>query len=313
MAFEVPGLTDDVAPETAHATRQRKKDDAQFLAGIRDIIAYIMFLILYTIVIQTSGVELAYPMATKMRDEVLGDDFEGILVVDDVWGYLDGQFIDTTFLDEGDDGLVEEMPSGRWGYILDVNRMIGAIQFQQRRVDVGGALPWNATPTCKVPQVFADEIDKCYPSLAEGGYASQPFGGSCGCDTSMFSPICATTPCADSFFAEPDNDVYLWTLPINMTAASARLRLKDLRERRWIDLQTRELRVYFTVYNPAVDLFSAAELVFEPQQTGGVEVSATFKTFNMVRHMLRLTEAGMMFPATNKDNGSLVAEILFEP
>ena len=123
--------------------------------------------------------------------------------------------------------------------------------------------------------------------------------------------LCATTPCADSFFAEPDNDVYLWTLPINMTAASARLRLKDLRERRWIDLQTRELRVYFTVYNPAVDLFSAAELVFEPQQTGGVEVSATFKTFNMVRHMLRLTEAGMMFPATNKDNGSLVAEILF--
>ena len=310
MVFE--DVTDeDKETESAFAKRERKKDDAHFLAGIRDIIAYICFLILYTVVIQTSGVEMAYPMASKMRDEVLGESFEEILVVDDVWNYLDTHFISTAFLEEGDDGLVEEMPSGRWGYILDVNRMIGAIQLQQKRVDVGGALPWNATPTCKVPQVFADEIDKCYPSIAEGGHATQPFGGSCGCDTSMFSPICATTPCDDSFFAEPNDDKYLWTLPINMTAASARLRLKDLRARRWIDLQTRELRLYFTVYNPAVDLFSAVELIFEPQQTGGVEVAANFKTFNMVRHMLMLTDASKMFPATNKDNGALVAEMLF--
>ena len=304
MAFEVAGLTDDDKENemSAFAKRERKKDDALFLAGIRDIIAYIMFLILYTIVLQTSGVELAFPMASKMRAEVLGDgEFEGILVVDDVWDYLDGHFVDKTFLDEGDDGLVEEIPSGRWGYILDMNRMIGAIQFEQKRVYVGGALPWNATPSCKVPQVFAEEIDKCYPSIAEGGHATTPFGGSCGCDTSMFSPICAETPCEDSFFAEPNDNRYLWTLPINMTAASARLRLKDLRDRRWIDLQTRELRVYLTVYNPAVDLFSAAELIFEPKQTGGVDVRATFKTFNMVRHILMLTEASKMFPNPNRN------------
>ena len=145
MVFE--DVTDeDKETESAFAKRERKKDDAHFLAGIRDIIAYICFLILYTVVIQTSGVEMAYPMASKMRDEVLGESFEEILVVDDVWNYLDSHFISTTFLEEGDDGLVEEMPSGRWGYILDVNRMIGAIQLQQKRVDVGGALPWNATP-----------------------------------------------------------------------------------------------------------------------------------------------------------------------
>ena len=144
MVFE--DVTDeDKETESAFAKRERKKDDAHFLAGIRDIIAYICFLILYTVVIQTSGVEMAYPMASKMRDEVLGESFEEILVVDDVWNYLDSHFISTTFLEEGDDGLVEEMPSGRWGYILDVNRMIGAIQLQQKRVDVGGALPWNAT------------------------------------------------------------------------------------------------------------------------------------------------------------------------
>ena len=75
MAFEVAGLTDDDKENemSAFAKRERKKDDALFLAGIRDIIAYIMFLILYTIVLQTSGVELAFPMASKMRAEVLGD------------------------------------------------------------------------------------------------------------------------------------------------------------------------------------------------------------------------------------------------
>ena len=99
----------------------------------------------------------------------------------------------------------------------------------------------------------------------------------------MFSPICAETPCDDSFFAEADDAKYIWTLPINITAASARARLAKLRERRWIDLQTRELKVYLTVYNPAVDLFSAIELQMEMRQSGGVEVAANFKTFNMVR------------------------------
>ena len=269
---------------SAYEKRERKIDDARFLAGVRDIVAYIAFLVLYTIVIQTTGIENAYPMASKMREEVLGEDFESILVVDDVWGYLDGHFVDTAFLDEGGgDGSLDETPSGRWGYILDVNRMIGAIQFEQIRVDVGGALPWNATPTCKVPQVFREEIDKCYPSISEGGKARQPFGGSCDCDTSMFSPICAQTPCDDSFFAEADDAKYIWTLPINITAASARARLAKLRERRWIDLQTRELKVYLTVYNPAVDLFSAIELQMQMRQSGGVEVAANFKTFNMVR------------------------------
>ena len=83
---------------SAYEKRERKIDDARFLAGVRDIVAYIAFLVLYTIVIQTTGIEMAFPMASKMREEVLGDDFESILVVDDVWGYLDDHFVNTAFL-----------------------------------------------------------------------------------------------------------------------------------------------------------------------------------------------------------------------
>ena len=63
------GMGPDDQKETelsAYEKRERKIDDARFLAGVRDIVAYIAFLVLYTIVIQTTGIENAFPMASKM-------------------------------------------------------------------------------------------------------------------------------------------------------------------------------------------------------------------------------------------------------
>ena len=188
-----------------------RRDDDNFLKGIRDILLYLVFLVLYMVVAQQAAIAEAYPLSSKMKDEVLGGDaFNQILTTDDIWDYLETQFVDIAFIDEDDEGDRDQTPSGRWGYVLDVNRIIGAIQFRQKRVDVGGALPWNATPNCEVPQVFKKEIDKCYPSLASNGYASNPFGGTCGCDTVMtgvgngVARVCATSPCDDSFFVSED-------------------------------------------------------------------------------------------------------------
>lgn len=267
----------------------------------------------YTIVIQTAAVESAYPLSAKLKDKVIGDDYEEILTVDDMWEYLEGDFIDATFVDEGDDGSVEEVPAGRWGYVLEVNRIVGAIQFRQNRVDVGGV--WNSTPSCDVPEVFKQEIDKCYPSL-ETGYSSDVFGGSCGCDVTFDAPPCATSPCDDSFHVtegllHDEDPVFLYDLPTNITAAAARARLANLKERGWIDLQSRSFRIYLTVYNPAVDLFSSVELDMELTQHGGVDVSYGLKTVNLVRHMLLLTDAREKFPPSNSDYGILFVELLF--
>ena len=81
--------------------------------------------------IETETISTASPLASKMKDEVLGDGFDEILTVDDVYRYLDGHFVDVAFLEEGDDGNPDQMPSGRWGYILEVNRMVrGSLRTQ---------------------------------------------------------------------------------------------------------------------------------------------------------------------------------------
>ena len=51
-----------------------------------------------------------------------------------------------------------------------------------------------------------------------------------------------------------------WICSQSQAAGAARARLQELRERHWIDLQTRELLVYLTVFNPAADLFCNAKL-----------------------------------------------------
>ena len=66
--------------------------------------------------------------------------------------------------------------------------------------------------------------------------------------------------------AEP---AFGWTLPTNLTANAARMQLAELRQRGWLDLQTRTLRVYITVYNVAIDLYCAVRLNIEITAEGG--------------------------------------------
>ena len=54
-----------------------------FFKGVKDIIMYILLLVFYTIVIETETISTASPLASKMKDEVLGDGFDEILTVDD--------------------------------------------------------------------------------------------------------------------------------------------------------------------------------------------------------------------------------------
>ena len=44
---------------------------------------------------------------------------------------------------------------------------------------------------------------------------------------------------------------------------------------------------------------------------GGVEVSVTIKTVNLIRHMLLLTDASSLFPPASLDYGSAAVELLF--
>ena len=90
-------------------------------------------------------------------------------------------------------------------------------------------------------------------------------------------------------------------------------RLRELQEQRWIDLQTRELRLLFTYYNPTVDLFCAVALHLDFLDSGGVETSSTFRTIDPQRHVAVLTDSSVVryFPPGVFDYVMLVIEAIF--
>ena len=264
---------------------------------------------LYTIVIQSTALQAAYPYSQKLRARVLGGDggLGDVLTRDGIWEYLENHLIDVVYGEidtpqEGDDDAAaaevasnetstdDTAPAGRWGYILDVNRLIGAVELKQRRV----------LPTCEVPPVYETSIDSCYPDLATGTSDDQPYGG----------------PNGTAFTSEKDGlldqgSVFRVTLPINLTMAAARARVVALEDAQWIDLRTREVAVHLTVYNPAIDLFCNVEILMSPKASGGVVVSSRFLTVNLVRHMLLLTSARDLFPARPLDYAYFAIEVIF--
>ena len=313
MDSEVRTTTEDdeaEVPLRRTSTRSRKDPEkAKFLHGVRDIFIYIVFLVLYTIVIQSTALPSAYPYSQKLRARVLGGDggLGDVLTRDGIWEYLENHLIDVVYGEidtpqEGDDDAAaaevasnetstdDTAPAGRWGYILDVNRLIGAVELKQRRV----------LPTCEVPPVYETSIDSCYPDLATGTSDDQPYGG----------------PNGTAFTSEKDGlldqgSVFRVTLPINLTMAAARARVVALEDAQWIDLRTREVAVHLTVYNPAIDLFCNVEILMSPKASGGVVVSSRFLTVNLVRHMLLLTSARDLFPARPLDYAYFAIEVIF--
>ena len=147
---------------------QGDRTDKAFLRGIRDIVTYMIFLTLFTIVIATGSTGQAYPYNSKLKLAVLGEgdgSFEEILTTDSIYSYLRGQFIDTMYPSDSTTSF------DRSGYVLQVNKVIGAIRIEQSRVRI--------QDSCAVPFVYENTIDQCYPALDKGDRDSCPFGGTC--------------------------------------------------------------------------------------------------------------------------------------
>jgi hypothetical protein len=142
---------------------ERTSEDVSFLRGVRDIVAYIGFLAVFTVVLQSNQISSAYPYATKMRERVLGDPgddylaFDEVLTLDDMWDYMSGHLVDALYAD--DDAAYA--PTGASaaaaaaedaGYVLGVNRLIGAMRLEQSRVAVPSA-------SCRVPPIYRTAVE----------------------------------------------------------------------------------------------------------------------------------------------------------
>ena len=121
-----------------------------------------------------------------------------------------------------------------------VDKIIGAVRIQQRRVKV-------PDESCAVPTIYQPYIDTCYPTMTSDNEDYTPYGGSCAArDNVRFGLSQLTPPCNDSFVAVEDGflgrPIYAIDLPINITREEAMGILNYAQERRYLDLQTRHVR-----------------------------------------------------------------------
>lgn len=92
-------------------------NDKAFVRGIRDIVMYIVFLSMFTVVVGSTGTSEAYPYSSYLKKNVFkkeDTDFEEIVNTDDMWEYLTGPFVDALYAKDGE--------SNRAGYVLQACR-----------------------------------------------------------------------------------------------------------------------------------------------------------------------------------------------
>lgn len=119
------------------------------------------------------------------------------------------------------------------------------------------------------------------------------------------------TPTAAGFFAGFGGQRFVQDIPNDSTAKDAIQVIQGLRNASWVDRQTREVAVIFTVYNPAVDLFCNARLTFEFLHTGGIRTRSQFRTISMLRQWLLLTPSRLSFPPDLKHRLLFACEMAF--
>eukprot|EP00966_Prymnesium_polylepis_P087221 2018633-Prymnesium_polylepis.1 len=83
----------------------RDANDKAFVRGIRDIVMYIVFLSMFTVVVGSTGTSEAYPYSNYLKKNVFkkeDTDFEEIVNTDDMWEYLTGPFVDALYAKDGE-------------------------------------------------------------------------------------------------------------------------------------------------------------------------------------------------------------------
>jgi len=236
--------------------------------------------VIFGIVTWLSAIDVAYPYASKIDGVISGDppaSLRDVYQESQFWAYLEDTFVPNVFVttDYNDSPL----DPSRLGYVLDVDKIIGSVRLEQKRVKDDRTL-------CPIPPVYASLIDTCYPRIrSELDVSAEVYG-----------PEDRFTSTATGFFADFGGQRFVQDLPNDASVDDVIATLRSLRKDSWIDAQTREVRVIFTVYNPAADLFCNVQLFFHFAHTGGIRVEASFRTISMLRQWLLLTPTRTFFP-----------------
>eukprot|EP00300_Choanocystis_sp_HF-7_P042044 c8818_g1_i1.p1 GENE.c8818_g1_i1~~c8818_g1_i1.p1 ORF type:complete len:815 (-),score=195.02 c8818_g1_i1:145-2589(-) len=195
-----------------------------------------------------------------------GSDWLSIGTKEALLGFLQGPLVDTVFPDKPE-------PMNR--YILESNRIVGALRLRQLRVEA---------EECRVPRRFSDlanerENHKCYSRFESGHESRDPHAGT---EWSSASQLGGTTIIGLSDLIYPASG-HVIDLPVgNRTFAIEQL--AALRENGWIDSATRAVFIEVATWNEQVSLVVWGVLSAEFFPSGDIRTSSLFIPFILDRY-----------------------------
>jgi hypothetical protein len=148
------------------------------------------------------------------------------------------------------------------GFLLNYNKLVAGFSLIQQRVDT------NAT--CAHSKRFSSFLPTCWPALSTETMTSIPFGPE-------YSPA--------QFKADPETGNFRIGFPLDADL-SGRM-IQELKKDRWLDKNTRTIRVEFSIFNSAKQLFVLVRINFKHQETGLLTHKYDFTTFSLEPYLQR--------------------------
>ncbi len=173
-----------------------------------------------------------------------------------VWEWLETAFVPATFPDEewynGDPWTENEQ-----GFLQSYNKLVGGFQLVQRRIDVDADCESGS---------FDNWSMFCWPEYGSATASTAPFGP-------------AHDPNKYTWSDDEEGGGYHVRVPLDRKYAFRKL--SELREDKFLDKQTREISIDFTVFNEAKKLFCSVRVQLEQEDTGNIETDIIMATIKM--------------------------------
>mmetsp|Transcript_19243 Transcript_19243/g.47199 ORF Transcript_19243/g.47199 Transcript_19243/m.47199 type:complete len:735 (+) Transcript_19243:110-2314(+) len=182
--------------------------------------------------------------------------FYDVVTVDDLWGWLQGVFVEKVLVDHYANGDVFNATDR--GSILQHNRLTAGFRLTQRRVENG---------TCIERKEFRNFAPNCYGRLYWDGRLgpvdTKPFLSLDRKERYEYQDSAIGSidiPYVDSGFFQT----------FQGTKTEAKERLADLRRQMWINEGTAWMRADFVTYNPNVRIFGYFQFIFDMRPSGQI-------------------------------------------
>ncbi|VDN98329.1 unnamed protein product [Rodentolepis nana] len=246
---------------------------------LRELLIYILFVV--TLVTIAFGMldPKAFYMTESIRDVLMNTPLEDADItlgtvnsIDDYWKVLRGPLLDVLY----DDVWYNEakIASDDSYFIGYESLRLGLIRIRQQRM---------GNQSCSIPKDFAQQITTCYGTYRIGLEETSPFGPANSTAWKFTNGDTLEMGMHFGSIAVYGGGGYYLDLPNDKDEAKSSL--DELFENLWIDRGTSAVFVHINIYNPNVNLFCIVSLVAETPTTGGILISADFRTVKLLRYV----------------------------